>query len=318
MKQIIKINFILGFLICTQNTFASNAFNSVWLYGKNASWVEMISAFNHSSGSSCQFGYLFPETAVVHVDEGGHRLMYRYDKSVTAFYKEKLPNVKVLPDFSFWVAKTNFMRWQKQDYIAAAKLIAADVNKDKSADGVFLDLENYQPVLLHFYKTLSSELKKTHKILSVIVRPGQENADWFKTMGDNAIVVLYGYDLHEANDGDYPVSPDIYKARLNKAFIHFIKITQTSHTHAMSGIPVIATTYEWEQKIVSPTKTLTNPYPQIDYINAALQVTQNQHTPLYLGYSVWAFTEPKNNTPFNELPYKISPAAWKILEACGL
>ncbi len=294
----------------------SFAANSAWLYGKNASWVEMISAFNDKGGSRCQFGYLFPETAVVHVDERRRRLVYQYDSSVTAFYKEKLPNVKVLPDFSFWVGKTNFMHWQKDDYISAARLIAADINEDKNADGLFLDLENYQPVLLPFYKTLSSELKKTHKILSVIVRPGQENANWFKAMGHNAIVVLYGYDLHEANDGEYPVAPDIYKARLNKVFSDFIKVAETSHTYAMSGIPVIATTYEWEQKIVSPTKTLTNPYPQIDYTNAALQVTQHQHTPLYLGYTVWAFTEPKNNTPFHELPYKISPMAWKMLESC--
>ena len=303
-----RIFILIASIFLSANVSALSYGNAAWLYGKKTTWIQKISEMNNIN---YQFRYLIPEAAVVHVDAGNNRLVYRYDRSVTAFYKEKLPRVKVLPDFSFWVAKTSFMHWRKGDYVLAAKAIAADVNQDSNADGVFLDLENYKPVLLPFYKTLSLELKKSHKILSVIVRPGQENVEWFKALGDNAIVVLYGYDLHEAGDGDYPVSPRVYQKRLNAAFKHFIDVAVTSHTYAMGGLPAIATTYEWEKKIISPTKTLTNPYPMIDYTNAALAVYHNHATPFYLGHTLWAFVDTKKN--FKELPVNISPTVWQNL-----
>ena len=88
------------------------------------------------------------------------------------------------------------------------------------------------------------KLKKTQKILSVIVRPGQENITWFKSLGDNAFIVLYGYDLHTSSDSILPVSPNKYQQRLTIAVTHLIQVAEEARMPIMGGIPVVATTYE--------------------------------------------------------------------------
>lgn len=194
-------------------------------------------------------------------------------------------------------------------YQEAADQIAEKINSDSNADGVFLDLESYQPTLLPFYQTLAQDLKTHHKILSVIVRPGEENKEWFQSLGNNAFVVLYGYDLHHSEDKSFPVSPEIYQQRLAVAVDHFMQVAQSAYIPVMFGIPLIATTYEWEEKTVGG-KKLKNSYRQIDYFKAALKVYGQISSPLYLGFSIWAFVPDKKSQPY--FPTHISQETWEI------
>lgn len=312
--------FYILLIVVNINLYALTHGNSAWVYDKNQRWVDQITAFNQRATPTCRLNYLFPEAAIVHVDNAKHRLIYQYDSSVTLFYKSRLPNVNILPDFSFWVAGSNFMRWNKSDYQLAAEDIAKKINQDPNADGVFLDLENFKPVLLPFYETLASRLRENHKVFSVIIRPGQENVTWFKTLGQNSFVVLYGYDLHSPGDNQYPVSPAYYKQRLLKAFNGLIQVANITHTPVMAGIPVVATTYEWERKKISSSGSndwLDSQYRQIDYLKAALSVYANVSSDLYRGYSIWAFVDDSHKDRINELPYQISSESWKLLQACA-
>lgn len=313
LRNIIFLSFLLLFGI------RSNALpqgNSAWLYGKEDAWIKQILHYNKQTSKPCRLNYLFPETGIIHIDSAHEELLMTYDPSVTQYYKKKLKNIKIIPDLSFWVAHTNFKQWSVPQYQKAADQIAQFINNDPNTDGVFLDLETYSPVLLPFYYELVNDLKKSHKILSVIIRPGQENVTWFKALGNNAFVVLYGYDLHSSQDTALPESPQTYQQRLKIAVDALMSVAEVTHTPVMGGIPVVATTYEWEQKIIDkhdPRKNIKGAYKQIDYFKAALEVYNQIHSPLYLGFSIWAFVS--NAKPQIEiyLPFIISQAEWKLL-----
>ncbi len=295
------------------NAIALQKGNSAWLYGKDQKWVAQIKSYNaHSSNN--QIKYLFPEAGIIHIDSNTQSLLMTYDPSVTKFYKQNLKNVKIIPDLSFWVANTNFKTWPVKKYQEAANKIAKKINDDPNADGVFLDLESYQSTLLPFYRALVKDMEGHHKILSVIVRPGQENQEWFQALGNNAFVVLYGYDLHHSEDNLLPVSPGIYQQRLAVAVTHFMQIAKESHIHVMCGIPLIATTYEWEHKITSQGK-IKSDYHQIDYFKAALKINDQISSPLYLGFSIWAFVSGKKFQTY--LPIGISREEWGMLNTRG-
>lgn len=301
----------LGYAI---NSVALPKGNSAWLYGKEETWTTQIQRFNAHTSAANRINYLFPETAVVHIDSAHDTLLMTYDPSVTAFYKARLPSVNVIPDLSFWVAHTNFKNWPVDKYQQAADEIANDVNHDPHADGVFLDLESYSSTLLPFYQRLQQDLNVDHKILSVLVRPGQENPTWFRTLGNHAFVVLYGYDLHTPEDPILPIAPQQYQARLNTALTELLKVADETQTPIMGGLPVIATTYEWEQKIVDsndPSKNLTSAYRQIDYFTAALNTYRQVNSPRYLGFSIWGFVS--NTKPQTYLPYTISQKEWQLM-----
>ena len=315
-RLLFKIGLLIFAVIFSLNANAFVKGNSAWLYGKEESWIKQIQSFNSEVPADNRLNYLFPETSIIHIDSKHDALLMTYDPSVTQFYKQSLKNVKVIADLSFWVKGTNFTTWPVAKYEAAADQIAALINNDPNADGAFLDLETYTPSLLPFYARLVKDLQVHHKILSVIIRPGQEDATWFKTLGNNAFVVLYGYDLHEATDGPLPVSPNIYQQRLNLAVNHVMQVATSTHTPVMGGIPVVATTYEWQQKIVnqnSPSANLQNPYPQTDYFKAALQVYNNTGSPLYLGFSIWAFLSGSRFETY--FPNQISDEEWDLLKA---
>jgi len=85
--------------------------NSAWLYGKEELWIKQISDYNKKQSPSCKINYLFPETGIIPIDSKHNKLIMTYDPGVTKFYKEKLKNIKIIPDLSFWVAQTNFKHW---------------------------------------------------------------------------------------------------------------------------------------------------------------------------------------------------------------
>lgn len=309
-------NILLFLIFCffLKNAIALEKGNSAWLYGKEHKWITQIQNFNIISPADNKINYLFPEASIIHIDSEHKKLIMTYDFSVTQFYKKKLKNINILPDLSFWVAHTNFKYWSTLQYQQAADQITTYINNDPNADGVFLDLESYQSSFLPFYQRLAKNLKKQHKILSVIVAPGQENIAWFQALGKDAFVVLYGYDLHEKQDLAVPVSPTIYQKRLQSAVAHVMKIAEKTHTRVMGGVPAIATTYEWEEKILDHTdssKNLSNPYPQIDYLNAALRVYEHINSNLYIGYSIWAFVSNTQGQIY--WPLTISSATWQRL-----
>lgn len=312
-----KTLFFVFILICSFNVEALVQGNSAWLYGKDDQWIKKISEFNGGVSKEKRLNYLFPEVGSVHIDDKNKKIIMTYDSSVTEFYKMKLPDIRIIPDLSFWVANTNFKTWTAKQYQAAANEIVNDINQDPNADGVFLDLESYVPNLLSFYVALVHGLKSHHKILSVIVRPGQENITWFKTLGGNAFVVLYGYDLHHPEDSLLPVSPVVYQQRLNVAVDHLMQVAKVTKTPVMGGAPAIATTYEWEQKILNknkPGQSLQGQYRQLDYLKAALGVYKQIHSPLYMGFSIWAFildTKAANQT---YLPYQLCEEAWHLFK----
>lgn len=314
MKSLLKKFVFLLILSGSINASGLPKGNSAWLYGKEESWVNQIQRFNTKVSTQNRIKYLFPETGIIHIDSLNSKLLIGYDPTVTKFYKERLKDVKIMPDLSFWVAHTNFKTWTNKQYWAAADNIAKLINEDTNADGVFLDLESYRAVLLPFYTRLVKNLQATHKIISVIVRPGQEDVTWFNTLGDNAFVVLYGYDLHLADDPILPISPEKYQQRLSLAVESLIQVAESTNMQIMGGIPVVATTYEWEQKIIDknvPGKKMKGDYKQIDYFQSALKVYNKIQTPLYLGFSIWAFiSEPKLQW---YLPYTISAEEWSIM-----
>lgn len=310
----LKTIFPLILSIFIGNAIALEKGNSAWLYGKETKWIDEIRNFNSMSSSDFRINYIFPETSVIHIDSEHKKFIMTYDVSVTQFYKKKLQEVKILPDVSFWVAHTNFKHWSVTQYQQAADQIATYINNDPNADGVFLDLESYQASLLPFYQRLEKDLEIHHKILSLIVRPGQENVTWFQALGKNAFVVLYGYDLHEEQDSSLPVSPTVYQKRLESAMTQLIKIAEMTHTPIMGGAPAIATTYEWEKKILDhadTSKNLINSYQQIDYLNAALQTYAHINSDIYLGYSIWAFVSNTQGQMY--WPLTISRASWQLL-----
>lgn len=303
-------------LPCMVNANTLPKGNSAWLYGKKESWIQQIQDFNSHTPASNRFNYLFPETGIIHIDSIHDKLLMSYDPSVTKFYKQNLKNVVIIADLSFWVAHTNFKNWPVIKYQKAADQIAALINNDPNADGVFLDLETYSPSLLPFYRELVKDLKSKNKILSVIIRPGEENVTWFKALGNNAFVVLYGYDLHMPTDPILPVSPKKYQQRLMMAVNNLMNTAKNSHMPVMGGIPVVATTYEWEQKIIDksdPNKNLKGAYRQIDYFKSALYVYNQIHSPLYLGLSVWAFISDAKPQIEIYLPFIISSDEWDLL-----
>ncbi len=310
LKQFQSLTILIFTFLNLTNAFALPKGNSAWLYGKKEIWITQIKNYNNHAEFLKRLNYLFPETGIIHIDSTHDSLLMTYDPSVTKFYKQQLKNVKILPDLSFWVAHTTFKNWPAKKYQEAADKIAEKINNDSNADGVFLDLESYQPILLPFYQTLVKDLKIHHKILSVIVRPGQENKEWFQTLGNNAFVVLYGYDLHHPEDKSLPVSPEIYQQRLTVAVDHFMQVAKSAHLPVMCGIPLIATTYEWEQKISGVEKLESN-YRQIDYFKAALKVYDQISSPLYLGFSIWAFVSIEKFKTF--FPVRISQNMWQIL-----
>lgn len=298
------------------NGYALEKGNSAWLYGKQQAWISEIQQFNTTVSPSNRLNYLFPETSIIHIDSAHDALLMSYDPSVTAFYKQQLKNVKVIPDLSFWVANTNFKNWPVIKYQEAADKIANYINNDPNADGVFLDLESYSSNLLPFYMRLAKDFKGHNKIISVILRPGEENDTWFQALGNNAFVVLYGYDLHTSQDSILPVSPQEYQKRLTVAVNNLMKVAEKNNMPVMAGIPVIATTYEWEQKVIdknNPSKNLVSHYKQIDYFKAALQVYNNIHSSLYLGFSIWAFVCDSKPQLQIYIPFTISSDEWKIL-----
>lgn len=312
LNPIKYLHWLFIFLLST-NATALTPGNSAWLYGKNESWIQTINAFNQKNKKSRQLNYLFPEIGSLHIDNENKKIILTYDPSITQFYKTQLPNIKIMPDISFWVANTNFKTWSPKEYQAAAKCIAGHINQDKNADGVFLDLESYKPSLLPFYVALVKELSTHHKLLSVIVRPGQENIAWFNALGKNAFVVLYGYDLHQPQDGRLPVSPIIYESRLSSAMNHLMQTAEITHTPIMGGVPVIATTYEWEQKMTQTGHYLHGQYRQIDYLKAALTVYRNNHSENYMGFSIWAFVLGSKIEAQRYLPNQISKENWGLL-----
>lgn len=306
-----KFIFTLFSLFWFINSQALPKGNSAWIYGKRSSWITQIQDYNIHVPINQRLNYLFPEAGVVHIDSTHEALLMTYDPTVTKFYKQQLKNVAILPDLSFWVAHTNFKTWPVKKYQEAANQIAEKINEDPNADGVFLDLESYTPTLLPFYQSLVKDLQTHHKTLSVIVRPGEENTAWFKTLGNNAFVVLYGYDLHHSEDPPFPVSPEIYQQRLTVAVEHFMQVAESAHIAVMGGIPVIATTYEWEQKIVAKNRKIKSAYRQIDYFTSALKVYDQISSSLYLGFSIWAFVSDTKSQIY--FPLSISQAEWKIL-----
>ena len=313
-KVLIKLTMVLFILIFSGNAIALPEGNSAWVYGKKLDWIEQIKRFNSTVLPSHRINYLFPNTASVHVNQKSEKLIITYDKSVTQYYKHALKNIHMLPDLSFWVAKTNFTQWSKKNYELAADQITSIINNDQNADGVFLDLETYHQNMLPFYQELSKDLKKSNKMLSVIVSPGQENLRWFKSLGKNAFVVLYGYDLHQSGDSVLPVPPNEYRKRLEVAVNNIVKVAHACNIPVMIGIPAIATTREWHKRIDlnHPNKIITNPYHQIDYFIEALKVCQNlSSSRLYLGFSLWAFVKDVKNQQF--FPLIISPAEWNLL-----
>lgn len=315
-SKLFKYLFITSAILFCCNVFAFRPGNSAWLYGKKDEWVAEVIHFNQCHQPQHRINYLFPESGSVHIDSKNNKILMTYDPSVTSFYKKKLPNIIIMPDLSFWVAHTNFKDWSVDQYRVAAKKIVTQINHDDNADGVFLDLESYKPTLLPFYSSLVHGLKKHHKILSVIVRPGQENIPWFNSLGNNAFVVLYGYDLHESQDSHLPVSPIIYKKRLSDAVAHLLYVVQATHTPVMGGLPVIATTYEWEEKRVSGNQTqpfINSQYHQIDYLKSALSVYAELRSESYLGYSIWAFVSPSQSKMITYYPYEISSESWSLL-----
>lgn len=287
---------------------------------KNNLWVNQIERFNLSVTPNHRINYLFPETAIVHINPSQNTLLMTYDPSMTKFYKTHLPHSKILPDLSFWVANTSFKHWSPREYERAAEQIVLLINNDPNADGVFLDLETYQPSFMPFYQTLVAGLDRHHKMVSVIVRPGQENEAWFKALGKDSFVVLYGYDLHQKEDTELPVTPQVYQARLQAATDHLVSIAKKSQMPFMGGLPIIATTYEWEEKInhlTSDTLHLKNSYPQIAYAGAALQTYQHISSRFYLGYSIWAFVSDEKSHEQIYLPYTISPESWDLLKSAA-
>lgn len=308
---------LFALVVLMSNTEAMTPGNSAWLYDKSDVWVSEISHFNQSVPPKHRLNYLFPETAIIHIDSEKNTLLMTYDASVTKFYKSRLPHCQILPDLSFWVANTSFKTWSPLEYERAAKRIVDLINQDPNADGVFLDLETYQPSFLPFYRTLVAGLNKTHKVLSVIVRPGQENKTWFDVLGKNAFIVLYGYDLHHPEDTELPVSPETYQARLQAATNHLVSVAETTQTPFMGGLPLIATTYEWEEKIYQHPdnkRHLKNTYPQIAYAKAALETYQHISSKLALGYSIWAFVSHQKSQTQIYLPDTINDESWALLK----
>lgn len=137
--------------------------------------------------------------------------------------------------------------------------------------------------------------------MAVIVSPGQENLAWFKSLGKNVFIVLYGYDLHKSGDLVLPVPPKEYRKRLEVVVNNLVKTASISGTPIMIGIPAIATTREWERKIIlnQPNKIIDNPYHQIEYFDEALKVCQRSKSlSLYLGFSIWAFVKDFSNQKY--------------------
>lgn len=138
-------------ILFSANVIAMPLGNSAWIYDKKSEWIEQIKSFNEHVSPTNRINYLFPNAASVHVDQKNEKLIIDYDKSVTQYYNSSLKNIKILPNLSFWVARSNFKNWPEEKYKLSADVIAAIINTDRNAHGVFLDLESYSPNMLPFY-----------------------------------------------------------------------------------------------------------------------------------------------------------------------
>jgi len=73
---------------------------------------------------------------------------------------------------------------------------------------------------------------------------------------------------------------------------------------------------KWEEKIIdknNPSRNLRGNYRQIDYFKSALQVYNDIHSPLYIGFSIWAFISDMKPQIEIYLPYIISDESWDLL-----
>ncbi len=289
------------------NIYSLDIGNSAWVYSSNTEFVNQIKNFNLHNKNG--FKYLFVKAGSVRFKKG---LLIRYTKKQTCFYKKQLPGVKIISNLAFWVKGTGFYNQTASEYKKFANIITNKIIADKNSDGVFLDLERYNKRLIPFYIALSNNLKHHNKILAVIVSPGDENKSWFNVLPKNSIVVLYGYDLHHNNDSSYPVSPSVYKKRLEKAVHAFVKVSEKSKVYFMVGVPAIATTYEWERKTEMTGEKLYNKYMQSSYLLSSINICNSIKSKYFLGFSVWAFINPKLNSIYS--PMKISRESWRILQ----
>lgn len=260
MSQYKTILLLIMITALTPTCLALQSGNSAWVYGFKPGWVKHIKQINLSSKMANHFHYLFVNVGNISVDSDHHHLKIHYNHQRTKEFKKHLPNVVILANLSFWIKDTGFFKWHPAEYKKAADKIAQLINQDSHVSGVFLDLEIYKPCLLPFYKELTIKLNQQGKILAFIVRPGEETQQWFEQTGNNSLAVLYGYDLHHAEDSSMPVNHKTYAKRLQKAVNHFVATASKAKQHFMIGIPAIATTYEWHREQLKNGSVLKNPY----------------------------------------------------------
>jgi len=289
--------------------------NSAFLYGRNNAWISQIKKYNAAVPAENRISSLFPLVGRAHVSEGQDVLSVTYDPSVTAFYKTQLPHARILANISFRSKNSSFGHLTPEAYVRAADQIARVILADPSVDGVHLDVEIYGDNMLPFYRRLSDTLRSHGKITALFASSSGISEDLLEALGDNAMIVLYGYDLFDDADRDKPVSPDIYKERLKMAVRSLGKKIHHAPSAFMVGIPAVATVHEWEYKTAcsgSNCQTVKSGYRQQEYFSKALEVIRDVQDEKYMGYVIWAFVDNKDNQAY--LPLDISDAEWEMME----
>lgn len=263
-------------------------------------FVNDIKAYNNNSIN--HITYLFPHTGSVKL------LKYNisYNRTVTAFYKSNIPEIKVYPMLD---SEKNLINFSDIEIINLAKNISAQLNSDINADGLHLDIEPYDSSLI---KLVDAIRIRTCKPISVAIAKHNPPSALFQSV-NFVVLMLYGFESNITPIFNYTRDAP-HKAS------EFLSIAQTSNGYAMIGVPAKATRNEWEYKINGTTGNITpSGFNMEQYLAEALSATNKARNASneqnYVGISIWNLKSTPGINSNNEalFPYIISPNAWDIL-----
>ena len=249
--------------------------HGAWLYGREASYIDVILGYNKISSSKNKIKYIFCRVGGLNLN---NQSVANYDNSTTSYYRENLPNCKIYPMLDASDDAGIIKTMNSEQFRALAQNIADRINVDPNADGVHLDIEPYDDRLVDFVEELRTKTNKPVTVAIGIPNPKE------KLFNSASIVVLMNYDLN-TNIAEFE--------RLSRdRAITFLGLAKKANGYGMIGVPAIATHHEYEYRNnrKSGERQQSNNL-MAEYLDLSIKSLQNSNIEggNFLGLSIWAF-----------------------------
>jgi len=293
-----------------QNTAEEHQIKTLFFYGGN------VEIYGRGAGESS------PE---IPIDPSNVFVYYDFDSRMAAeLYKDVIGVQNLLPvvdgridSWLLWPLNPNL---DHVGEIVAQKMTECYLN-DGKLKGIQIDLEPFnisssgQFTMYRKLKELfEGKEQRNRAFYSNFFFPSKlSDSEWQlmqEAFGKQSFVIVSGYDLGKGEAG-LAHSPEHYSLAFQKEVEIMMQKASEHDLYFMVGIPVSASTYEFEVSTKDGVIDTMSGYRQIDYIKAAFEVIERlklREHPHFLGFSLWGLSTSMSYPPHtNNLYYPSEP-----------